>query len=74
MNIHTYMYTAKAHTNHVHLPPHMDPSVLLLRQTMYAHLFEIYCGAVVAERLRPLTSIPEVPGSNPGPAVVCKVI
>ena len=26
-------------------------------------------GAVVAERLRPLTSIPEVPGSNPGPAV-----
>ena len=28
-----------------------------------------YRGAVVAERLRPLTSIPEVPGSNPGPAV-----
>ena len=26
-------------------------------------------GTVVAERLRPLTSIPEVPGSNPGPAV-----
>ena len=26
-------------------------------------------GAVVAERLRPLTSIPEVPGSNPSPAV-----
>ena len=23
----------------------------------------------MAERLRPLTSIPEVPGSNPGPAV-----
>ena len=26
-------------------------------------------GAVVAERLRPLTSIPEVPGSNPSQAV-----
>ena len=25
--------------------------------------------AISAERLRPLTSIPEVPGSNPGPAV-----
>ena len=28
-----------------------------------------FSHAVVAERLRPLTSIPEVPGSNPGPAV-----
>ena len=32
-------------------------------------LWYYHGGAVVAERLRPLISIPEVPGSNPGPAV-----
>ena len=32
----------------------------------YAYIF---CAIVMAEQLRPLTSIPEVLGSNPGPAV-----
>ena len=33
------------------------------------HLDTLTRGAVVAERLEPRTSIPEVPGSSPGPAV-----
>ena len=37
--------------------------------TVPFHTYIMMLIAVVAERLRPLTSIPEVPGSNPGPAV-----
>ena len=32
-------------------------------------MFFLHYGAVVAERLEPRTSIPEVPGLSPGPAV-----
>ena len=37
--------------------------------TTFKLFYKHEIGAVVAERLEPLTSIPEVPGSSPGPAV-----
>ena len=45
------------------------------RPLLYVYVYGTFIflktqGAVVAKQIRPQTSIPEVPGSNPGPAVV----
>ena len=51
----------------------LDSDHRLVRDKLKLHLpkakKKVIRGAVVAEWLRPLTSMPEVPGSNPGPAV-----